>query len=265
MPNHVTSREYDLEGQLLYATEMTISGAEYGVRINPESWTLVGFGLPLGKSAIDRRIHRVVGHWHGEDLSDDYIEAKRTRRAAPTSRPMHRGMAVTGGVALAIVAATVVRRLGWLGKGVGGDAAWIRPAGDRDVALLYHSLHRCRLVHVFGRRRRVGQRAAGTAPALAVAVPRHGSERHDLRQAPMPPRSRGLRLRLLGGTALIQYINYLLYNILLYPILSIPRRGPLTVLQFACLLACASSLTSLLLVGIATCRRGQRAQPSNGR
>lgn len=109
LPNLVELREYDPTGALSRVVTITVEKAEYNVAVDPKQWTLAGLGMPLGEMVIDQRIHRVVGHFDGEKLTPQLPDAIRKGQAARW-KPLHWGMAVTGLVIAAVLAAIFVRR-----------------------------------------------------------------------------------------------------------------------------------------------------------
>jgi len=42
----------------------------YGIAVDPASWTLAGLNMPLGTEVVDSRVHRVLGYWNGNGLSE---------------------------------------------------------------------------------------------------------------------------------------------------------------------------------------------------
>ncbi len=110
LPIRVVVRDYDRDGKSLVG-EVTFvqKQAKFGITVDPKAWTLAGLGLPIGISVSDERINRGIGHWDGEGLTPNLPDAIQKGHAARW-KPLHWGMAVTGLIALAALAAVFVRR-----------------------------------------------------------------------------------------------------------------------------------------------------------
>ena len=115
MPNWVEVRE-DRHGRPYRLLTITVDKSEYNVPVDPGQWTLAGLGMPIGEMVIDQRIHRVVGHFDGQGLTTSLPDAIRKAQESRW-RPLHWGMAFTGLIALAVLAAALVRRRDWLREG----------------------------------------------------------------------------------------------------------------------------------------------------
>jgi hypothetical protein len=109
LPVRVRTIDYDRDGKQSRETTITLEKAEYNIPVDPKAWTLAGLGMPLGEMVIDQRIHRVVGHFDGEKLTPRLPDAIRKGQAARW-KPLHWGMAVSGLVIAAALAATFLRR-----------------------------------------------------------------------------------------------------------------------------------------------------------
>jgi len=114
LPEKVVNREFDMKtGEVTLQTEVTITKADFGTAVDPKLWTLAGLGMPLGKLVIDERIHKVVGYFDGQGLTPDHSGAVKKGREAE-KRPLRWVVAVSGLTTLAVVAAVVIKRRGWL-------------------------------------------------------------------------------------------------------------------------------------------------------
>lgn len=118
LPTRVVDRDYGRAGNSLEREQTFVQkSAEFGIIPDPKAWTLAGLEIPVGEAVIDEKIRRVVGHWDGDGLTADFLEAKR-KGAAARWWPLHWGMVVTGGIILAALTAVVVQRRGLLRRGV---------------------------------------------------------------------------------------------------------------------------------------------------
>lgn len=122
LPVKTVTNRYDRDGRAISVVTFTQVRARYGVSVDPKAWTLAGLELPIGTPVTDTRIHRRIGHWDGEGLSQTLPEAHRKARPARW-RPIHWGMATAGVIVAAVLAAALAQRRGWLRKGDQGHVA----------------------------------------------------------------------------------------------------------------------------------------------
>ncbi len=108
LPNWVEVRE-ERSGRPFQLLTLTVDKSEYNVPVDPGQWTLAGLGMPIGQMVIDERIHRSLGHFDGQKLTPSLPEAISNAREARW-KPLHWGMAMTGLIVAAVLAAGFVHR-----------------------------------------------------------------------------------------------------------------------------------------------------------
>ena len=108
------SREY--KGLPIERMTFAVDKEQYNVAVDPKHWTLAGLGMPLGQMVIDQRIHQVIGHFDGTGLTSQATDAIEKGREAER-KPTYWAIALGGLIALAVVAAVVVKRRNWLLEG----------------------------------------------------------------------------------------------------------------------------------------------------
>ncbi len=69
IPIEVTTREFRNGSPFLF-NQFVRSNARFNVPIESASWTLAGLGMAVGTPVTDIRIHRRIGYWTGEGLSE---------------------------------------------------------------------------------------------------------------------------------------------------------------------------------------------------
>ena len=117
LPEKVINRKFDLKtGQVARQIEVIITKAEFGVKVDPKLWTLAGLGIPLGELVIDERHQKIAGHFDGEGLTKDYSAAVKKGREAE-KHPLRWILVLTSLIAMAVLAAVVVKRRNWLREG----------------------------------------------------------------------------------------------------------------------------------------------------
>ena len=106
LPVKVVAREYGQDGALEHERVFTLDRAAYDVAVNPNNWTVAGLGMAVGETVTDVRIHRVIGHWDGEGLTESYTKALAKSRANRSAQLRWRMLAT--GPRDAVVGATAV-------------------------------------------------------------------------------------------------------------------------------------------------------------
>ncbi len=86
LPDQVEVRE-DRRGQPFRTLTITLDKAEYNVPIDPKLWTIPGLGMPIGTMVIDQRIHRGIGHFDGQGLSPNLLDALKKGHEAEGGPP----------------------------------------------------------------------------------------------------------------------------------------------------------------------------------
>ena len=115
VPTWVEVRQ-EWKGQLVERKTFTVDKSQYNVSVDPNKWTLAGLGLPLGQMVSDDRIKQVIGHFDGKGLTSQAADAIEKGREAERKQT-YWAIALGGLIALAVVAAVVVKRRNWLREG----------------------------------------------------------------------------------------------------------------------------------------------------
>jgi len=69
IPVEVSAEEYR-NGQLLSASRIVRSAAQFNLPVESSAFTLAGLGMKVGTPVTDIRIHRTIGYWNGTGLSE---------------------------------------------------------------------------------------------------------------------------------------------------------------------------------------------------
>lgn len=73
IPSRVTTVR-TTEGLATSEREFVLKGFEAGQKIDPTQFTIGSMKLPLNTAFVDYRIHRIVGYWNGEGLTEHPLQ-----------------------------------------------------------------------------------------------------------------------------------------------------------------------------------------------
>ncbi len=116
LPRKVVNRKFDASGQVSQVIEITATKTEYNVAVDSRLFSLAGLGMPLGEMVIDDRLHSVVGHFDGKNLSENFSDAVQKGRDSQR-RPFLWISALVGLIALATIGAVIARRRNFFREG----------------------------------------------------------------------------------------------------------------------------------------------------
>jgi len=112
-PSQVIERRYTPEKKLRSSDEMTVTRAEFNIRVAPTVGELGSLNIPVGREVVDERIGRRIGYWDGEKLVDSLptaLDAAAQRKAERDNQKRWRWLALSVSGVVALIAAVVLIR-----------------------------------------------------------------------------------------------------------------------------------------------------------